>query len=362
MGNLLSSGVDYLKEALKVLNELENANSESEQLNKALKEMDKEIYLEEKSLKDEIDSTIKARKEDITVSFDKSIRKDQEKIRKIRSERDKAKSKGIAGRIEVETTDIREENSQIQNEIRIIIKEKNLPRFCAHRLYYIIFYPKNIVECLVFFLGFVICLFAVPYSLYTLLPTQNPFWMLVISFICNFIYFMIYQTINTITKIKKWDAICRIRALYEKLTANHKKIKAIRNAILKDKDEKEYNLEGFDKQIEELEKEIKTSLKEKQEALTVFETSTQKILTEEIQVRYRPKIDTIQKEQEQTALKLKEADDIAKEIQKHLTSEYEALLGKEYVNYNAVCDMIQVMEEGRASTVAEALALYKEGH
>ena len=40
-------------------------------------------------------------KEEIAASFDREIRKDQEQVRRVRQDREKAKDKGIAGRIEM---------------------------------------------------------------------------------------------------------------------------------------------------------------------------------------------------------------------------------------------------------------------
>ena len=42
-----------------------------------------------------------------------------------------------------------------------------------------------------------------------------------------------------------------------------------------------------------------------------------------------------------------------------MTAYYEAFLGKDYVTKEALENMIILMEQEKASTVAEALALYK---
>ena len=86
------------------------------------------------------------------------------------------------------------------------------------------------------------------------------------------------------------------------------------------------------------------------------------MLIEEINGRHQEKISLLQAKQEETNKDLKEADILVKDINKHITANYEAFLGKDYVTEKALQDMIVLMEEQGASTVAEALALYKAEH
>lgn len=140
---------------------------------------------------------------------------------------------------------------------------------------------------------------------------------------------------------------------------NRKRERAIRNAIHKDKDEQPYNLEHFDKEIRELEEEINSTTNEKQEALSVFDEVTKKMLIEEIDGRSREKINVLKQNQQETASGLKDAEVLVKNINKHITANYEAFLGKNYVKENVIQEMIILMEEKNLATVAEALALYK---
>lgn len=359
--NLLASDVTYLKDALTVLQELDKAREKRNTLTVQLKEVERDIAGEEKSVRDEIDITIKKRREEIAASFDKEIRKDQDRIRKIKADRDKAKSKGMAGRIELETADIRDENKQIHLEVKSIIKEARLPRFCGQRWYFLLFYPKR-AEWLVLLLTLALCLYGLPYGICTAWKLQKLETVTGVSFACAFLFFLIYQIINMRTKGTKWGAVRQIRALREKEDANRRKERAIRNAIHKDRDEQPYNLERYDKEIKELEEEVRSTVIEKQEALNTFEEATKKILMEDIEGRNREKINALKQHQKETASSLKDAETLVKDIHKHLTANYEVFLGKEYVSEDAVREMIALMEEEHLATVAEALALYKSEH
>lgn len=362
--NLLASNVDYLKDALAVLQELNRAKGNREQLQDFLKELEGDIEGEEKASRDETDLTVKKRKEEIAASFDREIRKDQERVRRVRADRGKAKDKGVAGRIEAETSELREENRKTQEEIHTLLREEHLPRFCNSRMYFGLFSPRGILEYLIFVVSFGIVTLFLPFLVFYLLPAQakTPLSMLVECFVCNLFFFVSYQLVIRRTKLKKWQSVRQIRALRDKISANNRKIKAIKNVILKDKDEQGYNLEKFDESIGELEAEIRRSMAEKQDALTAFEESTKYMLIEEIEGRYQQRLAELRAKEEETNRSLKEADSLVKDINKHITANYEAFLGRDYVTEHALEEMISLMEGGRASTVAEALALYKAEH
>lgn len=357
--NLLASDVGYLKDALTILNEIESSKETQKNLNQQIKELEKNIQTREKACNDEIEFTMKKRREEIASSFDKQIRKEQDNIRKIRNDREKAKNKGMQGRIEIETMDLKGENDQITTEIKEIIKDSSLLKICGYKIFYILFSPKGIVELLILFLTMAALLFGLPYGIFLLLPTRRPIWLLVISFILNMLFFVTYQMIAQKTKVVKGKEIAHIKGLQDKISANNHKIRAVKNSILKDKNEKIYDLESFDKQIKELEENIKNITKEKQEALTSFEGSTKNMLIEEIQGRYQGDIKDYQIKQDNVLKERKGVEDFIRDRNKHMTAYYEAFLGKDYVTKEALENMIILMEQENASTVAEALALYK---
>lgn len=360
--NVLASDVRCLKDALTILNEIEISKGIKKDLDQQLKTFEKNIQTEEKACSDEVELTIKKRKEEIASTFDKEIRSTQDKIRKIRSDREKAKSKGMQGRIEIETMDLKEENNEIIAEIKEGIKESHLPKSCGHKIFYILFCPKGILEISILFLTMAVLLFGLPYGIFLLLPTNQPVWLLTISFILNLLFFTGYQFVVQKTKVAKWEEIAHIRALQDKITANHHKIRAIKNAILKDKNEKIYNLDNFDKQLKELDENIKNITEERQEALNSFEKDTKSILIEEIKSHYQGDIQEYQMKQDNASEELKKTEELIRDKSKYMTAYYEAFLGKDYVTKEALEDMIILMEQERASTVAEVLALYKSEH
>lgn len=363
-GNMLAGTVDYLKEALAALNELEKQRTRRDALGDEQKALEREIAAEEKACNNEIEITLKKRKEEIASSFDREIRNDQDKVRKVRAEREKAKDKGVAGRIDAETADLREENKKIQEQIHTVLKSNKLPRFCNTKLYFGIFSPKNAIEYLIFAGTFLLMTVLLPLLCFLIVPTtiKNPYVMLVICFVWYLLFFVFYQFIVRRTKVDKWQVICQVRALRGKLHANYKKIKAVKNVILKDKNEQGYHLETYDEELQALDAEIQRSLEEKKEALDAFEATTSAMLTEEIRGRYEERLTKFKSSKSEKEQHLKDIDAEVKEINKYITANFEAFLGRDYVTEHALQAMIAIMEEDRASTVAEALALYKAEH
>jgi len=359
--NLLTGNVEYLKEVLDGLQDLKKEKERCNSLTAQLKELERNITGEEKAIKNETENTVKKRREEITASFDKEIREDQNRLRKIKADREKAKTKGIAGRIEEETAQVREENKQFSLQIKSVIKEAKLPWICSQSWYYLLFYPKR-AEWMVLLLLLIVWLYFAPYGICLLLKLQSLRVITGVSFVFAFIFFAVYLFILNQTKGNKWAAVRQVRAIRDKATANRKKERAIRNAIHKDRDEQPYHLEDFDKKIKELEEEIHNTDSEKQKALAVFEETTKKLLTEEIESRSREKLNNLKQSQQKMAADLREAEQSVKNKNQYITANYEALLGKEYVTEQAVLEMISLMENKNLSTVGEALDLYKAEH
>ena len=63
---------------------------------------------------DAISLTVKKRMEEINGSYDKEIAKGQDRLKRVRSKREKAKSQGVKERIEEETKELRDDNRELK--------------------------------------------------------------------------------------------------------------------------------------------------------------------------------------------------------------------------------------------------------
>ena len=95
----------------------------------SLKTKEAELLQEEERISDNIDAetkntqnriaiTIKQRQKEIGDTYDKELHRINGALKKARSKKDKAKSQGVKGRIEEETRELREKNTEIRQTIR----------------------------------------------------------------------------------------------------------------------------------------------------------------------------------------------------------------------------------------------------
>ena len=92
--SVFQAGSGFLKEAKEKLIFLEEIKVKREQYEAAADRAEKNLEQQEKSLNDEIISVLRARKEDVTKSYEEQLSIAQTKLKKAKSRRDKAKTRG----------------------------------------------------------------------------------------------------------------------------------------------------------------------------------------------------------------------------------------------------------------------------
>ena len=159
--------------------------------------------------------------------------------------------------------------------------------------------------------------------------------------------------------MKHKDVLDEGKVILQRMKANQKSIKAIENFIHKEKDDSIYNLERYDDKLSGLEKEAVKIVEEKQNALNLFENETRNLITEEINKRRMPKYNQMKEEE-------RELDDYLNRLEEELqvntltlSNQYEAYLGKKYVNRETLESLIKIMKSGEADTVSEAVNFFK---
>ena len=116
--NILSGDVSVLKEYRALVEDYNNSKVLNEQAAAEEKRLEKELALNKKNLKDDIEITVKKRRNEVSDKFDKEIDKDESKLKKIRGQRSKAKNKGIKARIAEETSDLTSQNDELKANIK----------------------------------------------------------------------------------------------------------------------------------------------------------------------------------------------------------------------------------------------------
>lgn len=365
--NVFHENIEYLVEARTKIAERNQMEQQLEEAKNKSKKMQKAVASEEKSITDEINATIKKRKNEIAASYDKELEAIKSKIKKTQTKREKDKSAQVGERIEQETAQMTEEIRQLNVELKTLFRKEQVPAFCKSSLYYALFMPKGIGEFLLLLCSILIGVGALPFGIYMLfLETvfkgkninQTVLCVAVVSIVI-IIVFALYVLLFNLTKVKHRDALREGRAIRDKIHSDKKNIKAIKNRIHKDKDESRYDLEHFDSKLDDYESESDEISDRKQEALTLFENQTKLIITQEIQERRTPKLEEMKAAYGELEQEIHTAESTLKECSLQITNQYEQYLGKEICKLESLNDIISIMEADDSLTVSGAIAEYK---
>ena len=110
--NILAGDINVLAQVRSDVKEYEGNCDRLYALNQSVSSLSKNIDVMCKNVKDEVDATVKKRRDDVAAGFNNAIDIDKEKVKQVQAEREKAKSKGIKERIAMETEDLARDNEQ----------------------------------------------------------------------------------------------------------------------------------------------------------------------------------------------------------------------------------------------------------
>lgn len=359
MAREIQDNVAFLMEAKGALAELEAERAKSVRLQSEEKRLTRSLASEKKSVEDEIVSTVRKRKDEIALSYDREISKAQDKLKKARARREKAKNQGVKERIGNETAQLREENRQLKLQNSTAFRQNGIPGFCNTKFYYALYFTKGIKEILIFLLTFLVSFLALPCGIYLLIPKRAP-WLLIVIYVAVILVLCgIYILVNNRTKVNHLEIMRDARKNRDMIEANKRKIRVIIKAIEKDKNESIYNLGKYDKEIAKIEAELSELAKRKQEALNVFENQTKEKLEQEIFENNRSKLETLAGQVKQVTAANQEIESSIQKKTIAFTDKYGHYIGQEFMNQDKLDKLIDILNQGLASSLTEAQQIYK---
>lgn len=350
----------FLDEAQSAVRALEKNREELLQLEIEKKRLDKSLESERKAVTDAISITVKKRIEEINSSYDKEIQKGQERLKRARGKREKAKNQGIKERIEDETEELRSENRELRLRIKTLFQSEHVPAFCNSKLYYALYFPRSISEALIFLAALVICYLAVPWGIYLLLKKPDTIYLIGIYFAVVVVFGGLYLLVNNMTKVRHRDPLKQGRILRNVMLSNDKKIRVIISSIKRDRNESVYDLEKYDDEIAKIQQELEETSHKKKEALNTFDTVTKTILADEITSSSQERIEKIQDEKRELEMRLENMRAGVREQTFDVSGRYETYLGKEYMHPDKLARLKEIIESGQASNLTEAIAVCNE--
>ena len=355
-------GVDciaFLEETKKALKALEEAKQLQSRLSIEDKRLEKLLAAEERSVSEEIVSIVKTRKEAIMSSYDKEISIGQDKLRKLRAKKERAKSIGISERIKEETEELDSEKSVLTTKLTTLYKQNGVPSICNSRLFYSLFMPRTFVEFVIAMLVVVALFFLMPYGIYYFIPVKKDIILTSICFGVTLIFGGIYLYLTVRLKQKYLTVLLQGVAIRGLIRSNRKKVRVIVATIKKDQDDANYNLDSYNYDIAKLEAELEEVATRKQDALSTFEAVTTRVIRDEITESYRARIDEIKTLASNNKTQLKEAENDVKNLSIYIADHYEGYLGKDFLQKERIDTLLQILQKEEVGSLTEAITFYR---
>ncbi len=349
----------FLNEAKDALDELSLLRDQEARLEQEEKKLEKTLSSEKKLVLDTIQQTIKNRRTEIDSSYETELGKVQEKLKKERNKREKAKNQCMKDRIAEETSELHEHNRELQSQLKTLFKGSGAPLICRNRFYYSLFMPHFGKEYLTLFGCILLVFLALPFGVYMLIPERKSLYLALIYVVDILVFAGAYILISNKTKMPHLETLKKGRAILDQIYSNNKKIRAITATIQKDRNESQYNLEKYDDEISQLHQELDTVADQKKDALNTFENVTKTILTDEIEHNHKDRLDQLEAEYQQTVAQLKETRQQVKTRTLYVTNHYATYLGKEFLDPVKIVDLSALIRDGKAKNVSEAISLYQ---
>ena len=352
----------FLKEARQALTEVNGLEKEEERLKAEEATTLRELEAGEKALKDEIDSTLRKRLQEINSSYDAEIAKGKDELKKAKARREKAKNEGIEERIKEETKPILEDSKEKKTEMLNAFQKQKIPSYYASRLYYALHFPHKPVDFLVLLLFVGLFFVALPCGIYFLaLPEKlRSSLILIIIYVLSILIFGgLYTYIGNSSKSRYSDMLRMGKETWDDLAKNEKLVRKITKQIRKDKDEDRYDLGAYDDEIARVTQMISETTAKKQEALNTFDTVTKNIITDELTQNSSEKIGRLMSAHDEAYRRLREVGEERQQKKLALTDRYEVHLGKEFMSEEKIDALSDILTRGAANSLTEAMTEYR---
>lgn len=357
MEPMITDYVKFLSEAREAVYRLNSDTDAEARLRIQEGQQQRELEAVKKEIEESIARTIKQRTEEISSSYDKEIGKEQERLKRARARREKAKSKGVKERIADETKALRDENRDLQLQMKTWFQKDRVPGFFRSSFYYTVFYPSGLKEYALFLLTMIICFLAIPCGIYFLIPGRKLWQLILIYFLDVLLLGGFYIKLGNFSRRHYEEALRHGRAFRSSLRTNRRKMASIARDIKRDGNEDIYNLEKFDDEISCVEQELFQISKKKKEALVSFENVTKNIIADEIQGSRKSQLEQLESQLQETENALLSLEKAIKDQNIYITDIYGPYLGKEFLEPDKLEELSKLISDGVAANITEAIEI-----
>ena len=231
-GNILSGGLNELNTIRDCVSELNRYRDSIDELTLKETKLEKSLKSREKEIADEIVGTLRKRKDEIEGTYNAQSEKTRQRIKKIRTKKEKSKSAKVSERIDSETSGLREEHRLMVQEIKEIFRLNKISLLFNNRIFYALFMPKGIADFVIIITLLLLVLLALPYGLYTIImPGLKMIFLFVEYLLIVFVFGGAYMLIDNNVKSRNNKAFVRINQIRGMLAVNKKEEMILRNVF-----------------------------------------------------------------------------------------------------------------------------------
>ncbi len=361
--NILNSGIEGLQLLRDKLVQLDRYQNDNSLLSLDEKKLERSIVSKETAIEDELNFTIKKRKDEIEATYDQEISKTKEQIKKVETKKDQSKNAQISERIDIETSDLRDKYEQMRLETVNRFKKEKISRSLNSRLFFALYMPKNAKDYGIIAIILALLLLALPCGIYFfILPEQKALYLVIIYVLTVLIFGALYFIIGSKTKDKHLSTMKEVRQIRDNMSKNKAKRKKIEKRIRKDKDESVYSLDRYDEEINKLQSDIDLVANRKKEAIATFDNNTRTIITKEIRGRHEEELLDLKTKLKSLSEKIKNNNENIKYLSLELVDNYEAYLGKEFMNVEKIDQLVALIEDKNLQNISEAITMYRKSN
>lgn len=359
--NILSSGVDRLLDLKSHLSDLQLYKENVKQLEAEDDDLDHLIMMKEKAIAEETESVVRKRRAEVLSTFENQIDNTKADIKKVKAKRERRKNKKISERISEETTSVRNELQQNKEDLKQQFRMDGVPSLLNTRLLHVLYYPVSIFDAFLDTIMVILALFVIPNLLVRyVFQTDTLFYVTLVYFIDVVLFLILYCSLSSLIKNRYKETYVKAKSIREKIIKNHREIKKIKRAIIKDKDESNYGLEKYNKELSDLEQVMDSIVEKRKHAVEQFEATTKGIIAQEVYENNKQELQNLQKKHEEVHELNKSYANKVKELEMQLASTYEAYLGKTFMNLEKLEKLIKIMESHDGMVVSDAIKLFQE--
>lgn len=359
--NILSGGVELLEALKGKIVELDDSRQRVFELNASEEAAEKKISSAEKAKSEEIAKTLKKRQAEIESSFSAQSEQINDRIKKTKAKREKDRNEMVAKRVSSETEGLRSDQKMLKEEIKELCRSKKVPGLYRNRYILALILPGGLLDYLAMLLTCVLIV-GIPVGMYFLIPGELKTKLIAIAIFVVVVVLLIFGFAALLkgARGKHEESVREIKRLRTQIKASEKQEKKKGRAIRNDKDESQYDLSKYDEELADLDNQMHSLAEERKAALSRFDGQVSHDIREEIEARYNADITNYKAEYDQAHQEAAAVSERVTALSTELSNNYTAYIGRDMMNVPSVNALIEIISDGEAANVSEAIAVYKK--